>query len=66
MAKYTIKMNVVVMGLETIVVNTPQEFEVGKSVTITPTQTMKVQDQNGNSVTIPPSVTMSGTVVAKE
>lgn len=66
MPRYTIKLNVVMMGLDTIVIDTPDEFEVGQTVSISPQQNMKVQDQNGNSVSLSPGVTITGTVTAKD
>jgi len=65
MPRYTIKMNVVIMGLETIVIDSPDEYEVGQTVTITPRENMTVRNQNGNSVSLTPGVSITGTVTAK-
>lgn len=64
--RYTIKMNVEIMGVDTIVVNTPDEFEIGQTVTISPKENMTIRDQNGNVVSLSPGVSMTGKVVAKE
>ncbi len=66
MHKYTIRMNVIIMGLENIVIETSQEFKIGQSITISPTQNLKVQDTKGNYVELTPGVSMSGTIVSKE
>jgi len=58
-------MNVVIMGLETIVIDSPDEYEVGQTVTITPRENMTVRNQNGNSVSLTPGVSITGTVTAK-
>ena len=65
MPRYTIKMNVVIMGLETIVIDSPDEYEVGQTVTITPRENMTVRNQNGNSVSLTPGISITGTVTAK-
>jgi hypothetical protein len=66
MLRYTIKLNVEVMGVDTIVVDTPDEFEISQVVTISPKENMTIRDQNGNVVSLNPGVSMTGRVVAKE
>ena len=64
---YTIKMDVVIMGLHTIVVDTTEEYNVGQKVVVSPTSGVSIRDTNGNAVSLPlGGVSMSGTVVAKE
>jgi hypothetical protein len=65
MPRYTIKMNVVMMGLETIIIDDPADYQVGQTISISPKVPMTVQDQNGNGVTISPGVSMAGTVIDK-
>lgn len=66
MPRYTIRMNVVLMGLHTIVLETPEEYEVGQTVSVSPSSGMTIRDQNGNAVSLSPGVSISGTIVAKE
>jgi hypothetical protein len=63
--RYTIKSIVVLMGLDTIVINSDDEFEIGQTVTLSPKQPMTVQDGNGNSVSLSPGVSFTGQVIAK-
>jgi hypothetical protein len=59
-------MNVVVMGLDTLVVDLPAEFEVGQTVSISPRANMEVSNGSGGSVALTPGITMTGEVVAKD
>ncbi len=65
MPRYTIKMNVVMMGLETIIIDDPADYQVGQTISISPKVPLTVQDQNENGVTISPGVSMTGTVIDK-
>ena len=53
------------MGLDTIVINSDDEFEISQTVTLSPKQPMTVQDGNGNSVSLSPGVSFTGQVIAK-
>lgn len=66
MPRYTIKLNVVMSGQDTIVIDDDREFEVETSITFSPTSTMIVSDGKGGSVTLQPGVSISGTVVKRE
>lgn len=66
MPRYTIKMNVVIMGLDTVVIDTPEEYEVGQTVSVSPTSGMTIRDKNGSAVDLSPGVSISGTIIAKE
>jgi len=65
MPKYTIKLNVVMMGMDTITIDVPNDYQIGQSVSISPTSNITIQGPSG-SVSLGPGVTISGTVVAKE
>ena len=62
---YTIRMQVVMMGLEQIVIDDPADYQLGQNISISPQAPMSAKDQHGNGVTISPGVSMSGTVIYK-
>ena len=66
MPRYTIRMNVVMAGLKTIVVDLPDDFAVGQNVSISPTANMTITNPSGGSVSLTPGVTVSGTIVSKD
>jgi hypothetical protein len=65
MPKYTIRLDTVIMGMDTLTIDVLDEYEVGQTISISPTSHINVQSDEG-SVTLGPEVTISGTVVAKE
>lgn len=65
MPRYTIKLNVVMMGMDTITIDDPNDYQVGQTVSLSPTSNITVQGPTG-SVSLGPGVTISGTVVSKE
>ncbi len=65
MPRYTIQLDSVIMGMNTIIIDVPDEYQVGQTVSISPTKHINVQSED-DSVTIGPEITISGKVVAKE
>ena len=65
MTTYTIRLAVSLLGKNTIVIALPEDYEVGQTVSVSPTAAMTVSDGQGGSVTMQPGVTMQGTVIAK-
>jgi hypothetical protein len=65
MPRYTVKMNVVMMGLETIIIDDPADYQVGQAISIAPKVPITVQDQRGNGITISPGISMTGTIIDK-
>jgi len=66
MSKYTIKLNVVMAGVDTVVIEDPNDYSIGHPITITPTSEMTISDQNGNSVGLTPGVSITGTIIEKK
>jgi|WetSurMetagenome_2_1015567.scaffolds.fasta_scaffold34000_3 hypothetical protein len=52
-------------GLETILMEDRRDYEVGQTITVSPEDTITVQDQHGNGVRLSPKVSLLGTVVEK-
>ena len=65
MPKYTIKLNAVTGGLDTIVIDVPEDYSIGQSVTISPTSDMAISNQNGISVVLTPGVSITGTITER-
>jgi hypothetical protein len=65
MPRYTIRMNVVMMGLDKMVIDDSNDFQIGQTISISPKVPMTVQNQDGGSVTITPGITMTGTIIDK-
>jgi hypothetical protein len=66
MPRYTIKLNVAFFGKDTLVLDLPNDFTVGQTVSITPNQSMQITDPSRGSVALTPGVTVTGTVTAKQ
>lgn len=66
MSRYTIKLDVVMMGIDTIVVDIPEEYQVGQKVRVSPRKNLTIRNQNGGSISMGSNVFISGTVVAKD
>jgi hypothetical protein len=62
MPKYTMKLNAVVGGLDTIIIDVPEDYSIGQSVTISPTSDMAIYNRNGISVVLTPGVSIIGTI----
>ncbi len=65
MSIYTIKMNDIKKGLETIIMEDAEEYHIGQTISISPRTPIWVLDQHGNSVTISPGASITGTVIDK-
>lgn len=65
MSMYTIKVHNGKRGLETIIMEDHEEYEVGQTISISPKVPMTVQDQHGNDFRITPRMSMRGTVIEK-
>jgi hypothetical protein len=65
MPKYTIRLDTVIMGMDTITIDVLDEYQIGQTISISPNSHINVQSGD-DSVTLGPEVTISGTVVAKE
>jgi len=63
--RYTIKLNVVMSGVDQIDVDDSNNYDIGQTVSISPKQAMSFQSKSG-SVTINPGVTITGKVTAKQ
>ena len=66
MPRYKIKSNVAFNGLDTIVIDSPDQHAVGDSVTLSPTAPMTVENGSGGSVTLQPGVSFTGIVLSKD
>ena len=66
MSRYTIKLHMVFSGVDTLVIDLPEDREVGETVKIGPTQAMKISDGKGGSVTLTPGVSFTGEITAKD
>jgi hypothetical protein len=62
MPKYTMELNAVVGGLDTIIIDVPEDYSIGQSVTISPTSDMAIYNRNGISVVLTPGVPIIGTI----
>jgi hypothetical protein len=62
MPKYTMELNAVVGGLDTIIIDVPEDYSIGQSVTISPTSDMAIYNRNGISVVLTPGVSIIGTI----
>jgi len=62
MPKYTMELNAVVGGLNTIIIDVPEDYSIGQSVTISPTSDMAIYNRNGISVELTPGVSIIGTI----
>ena len=62
MPKYTMELNAVVGGLDTIIIDVPEDYSIGQSVTISPTSDMAIYNRNGISVVLTPGVSITGTI----
>ncbi len=65
MPKYTIKLNVVMAGVDTVVIDDYDDYSIGQSVTISPRSDMTITDQNGNSIRLTPGVSITGKIIDK-
>lgn len=65
MPKYTIKLNVVMAGVDTVVIDDQNDYSIGQSVTISPKSDVTITDQKGNSVGLTPGVSIAGTITDK-
>ena len=65
MSRYTIELNVVMAGVDTIVIDDQSDYSIGQSVTISPTRDMNITDKNGNSVGLSPGVSVTGKITDK-
>ena len=52
-------------GLETILMEDREEYEVGQTITISPKDPITVLDQHGNGVRLSPRMSVLGTVIEK-
>jgi len=52
-------------GLETILMEDHEEYEVGQTISISPKAPITVQDQHGNGVRLSPKMSIRGTVIEK-
>ena len=62
MPKYTMELNAVVGGLDTIIIDVPEDYSIGQSVTISPTSDMAIYNRNGISVVLTPGISIIGTI----
>jgi len=62
MPKYTMELNAVVGGLNTIIIDVTEDYSIGQSVTISPTSDMAIYNRNGISVELTPGVSIIGTI----
>jgi len=65
MSMYTIKVHDGTRGLETIIMEDLEEYEVGQTISISPKVPIIVQDQHGNGFRITPRMSIRGTVIEK-
>jgi hypothetical protein len=65
MPKYTIQLDSVIMGMDTITIDVPDEYQVSQNVSISPAKHINVQSED-DAVTLGPEVTISGKVVSRE
>ena len=65
MSMYTIKVHDGMRGLETILMEDHEEYEVGQTISIAPNVPITVQDQHGNGFRLTPKMSLSGTVIEK-
>jgi hypothetical protein len=62
---YTIKVHDGKRGLETIIMEDHEDYEIGQTISISPKVPITVQDQHGNGFRITSKMSILGTVIEK-
>ena len=65
MSMYMIKVHDGMKGLETILMEDHEDYDVGQTISISPKVPITVQDQHGNGVRLSPKMSILGTVIEK-
>jgi hypothetical protein len=58
-------MHNVIKGIETIIMEDPEEYYIGQTISISPQTPLSVFDQHGNRIRISPKAGINGTVIDK-